>query len=185
MSTNNLLMLVNGAYDNISFAIYSAYGSTYVDSIFPDKGNLIRPFSDGEFESVDSALNAVLTFRNEATAPQELVIKCFKHFSDGRVDIGRAWVITEEDGNYIVSTEIDGFSDKIKTHDVLPLQDINTAVEFVGLLERVYSQHNSCVGEKTAAYGVMCQRALDILTSPFDADALKLTVARNKERVER
>lgn len=190
MSKSNLLLMVNGADNNTAYAISTEYGITYVDEIRIGKDGVPTRhiFCDGELEGVDVALKRVMEDRNSVEDPQALVIKSFKRFGDNHIDIGRAWVITEDEGNYNFTTEIDGVVNKVRvmdgTNDILSLQNLDTAVEFVGFLEHVYSEHNSRVGERTVSFGALYNKAIDILTKPFDVEALKL-LRRQKESIER
>lgn len=191
MAKENLLLLVNGADDNTAYAIFSQYGATLIDEFRYDKDKVATTCPWGnEYSSLDNALDAVLYDRNIVGEPQDLVIKAFKHHSsDGRIDVSRAWCISKKGDEYAIMSEVDGFAEQIKIEqqkgDYLTMPSLNTAIDFVSFLERVYSERNSQVGQKMAGYGMVCNKAVDILNDTFDANALKLLGNKAKEDVER
>lgn len=214
MSAHNLLMLVNGASSDVCYAVSSQDGHTYIDTIFHIKNNA-HLLCKRDFISITGALEYVLNLRSEAGngKPQELVIKAFKitsvesvlddfpifdyDYQDLRdelddvrryneVDAGRAWVITESDGKYNVTTEIDGVSKDVASveNDLFPLPDLTTALEMVVFLERVYSVNNSQVGEKIASFDRIYSKADTILSEAFGYDKL-YPKEKTKDNIER
>lgn len=213
MSAHNLLMLVNGASSDVSYAVSSQDGHTYIDTVFHDKNNA-HQFCERDFISVTGALEYVLDLRNKENGnPQELVIKAFKitdieeviddfpaieyDYQDWReilddarqynaVDAGRAWVIAESGGKYNVTTEIDGVSKDVASieNDLFPLSDLTTALEMVVFLERVYSANNSQVDEKTASFDRMYSKANTVLSETFGYNKL-YPKEKAKENIER
>lgn len=200
MNTDNLMILVSTEGSNKSYAITCDTYATYVDVIHHDKDNAHYPFG-GEFEHIDDALYNVLGAEIDANGGQEqsFTVKAFKRLENTsrieegfRVDISRAWVIdfNVQNGEYRVSTEVDGFKGKspsdIKGIDNgVTLTSLGSAVDFVAFLEKVYTEHNSQVGKKTATLGAIYDKAQDILAKPFDAADLKLTSKKDKAEVER
>lgn len=183
MSAEHLLLLINGKDTRVSYAIMTDFDVTYAETIHHDHNNEHIPF---EFpcNSVKEALNQVVNERNSNTSNtiylpnDELTIKAFKRVTYNQVDVGRAWVISEntKNGTFNVTTEIDGLQDDTlnKASDLLPMNNLNTAVDLVGFLERVYSENNPNAGKKLTNLNAIYEKSLDILEKPFDAVKLGL-----------